>query len=166
MHETRIPLGRRLMAACGLLALPVLYIPFRLVAQKYNIATAAGLDAAGSVDHFDNFAYPLSILIWPTFAVLCGSLAPYIAMRLGASWPFAVCVMMAAFILTYLIPWIDDPLGIPGGGLYGFVSWPSNRAGMNTPKLSAILCLILFWIGAGVGVIVGVARYGKGKSNA
>jgi len=55
-----------------------------------------------------------------------------------------ICVAVVALILTYLIPWIDEPLGIPGGGLDGFVSWPSHRAGMTTPKLSAILCLVLF----------------------
>lgn len=166
MHETRIPVGRRLMTACGLLAIPVLYIPFRLIAQKYSIATTAGLDAAGNVHHLDNFAYPFSIFVWPTFAFLCGFLGPYVAKRLGASWLFAVCVVIAAFVLTYLIPWIDEPLGIPGGGLHGFVSWPSNRTGMTTPKLSAILCLVLFWTAASVSVILGAARCRKGKSNA
>jgi hypothetical protein len=166
MHETKSSRGRALISACGLLAIPILYIPFRLVAQKYNIATTAGLDAAGNVHHLDNFAYPFSILIWPTFSFLCGSLAPYIAKRLGASWLFAIGMIISAFVLTYLIPWIDEPLGIPGGGLDGFVSWPSNRAGMSTPKLSAILCLVLFWAGASVSVVVGSALYRKAKRNA
>lgn len=154
------------MAACGLLAVPVLYIPFRLIAQKYNIATTAGLDAAGNVYPVDNFAYPFAILIWPAFAVLSGLLAPYVAKRLGASWPIVLCVMVAAFVLTYLIPWIDEPIGIPGGGLTGFVSWPSNHAGMTTPKLSVILCLVVFWIGAIVGVIVAATGSRKGNDNA
>jgi hypothetical protein len=144
----------------------VLYVPFRLIAQNYNIATTASFDAAGNVHHLDNFAYSFSILIWPAFAGLCGSLPPYIAKRLGASWLFAVCVMIAAFLLTYLIPRIDEPLGIPGGGLDGFVSWPSNRSGMTTPKLSVILCFVLFWTGAIVGACVGSARSRKKKSNA
>jgi hypothetical protein len=93
MHEARTPVGRRLLAATGLLAVPVLYVPFRLIAQNYNIATTASFDAAGNVHHLDNFAYPFSILIWPAFAGLCGFLPPYVARRLGASWLFAVWVV-------------------------------------------------------------------------
>jgi hypothetical protein len=163
MLKTRMPVGQKLMAACGLLAIPVLYIPFRLIAQEFNIVTIATLDTAGNMNSSDDFAYPLSILIWPTYAVLCGCLAPYMAKRLGSSWFFAVFVMIAAFVLTSMIPMIDESLGIPGGGLNGFVSWPNNHNGMTTPKLSAILCLVLFWIGASISVILGSIRYKIGK---
>jgi len=166
MHEGRTPVRQTLLASCGLLAVPVLYIPFRLIAQKYNIATTASLDAAGNVHLVDNFAYPFAVLIWPAFAVLCGLLVPYFAKRLGASWTVVLCLMVAAFVLTYLIPWIDEPIGIPGGGLNGFVSWPANRTGMTTPKLSAILCPALFWSGAIVGMIVAATRFRKGNDNA
>ena len=81
---------RSMLAACGLLAIPLLYIPFRLVAQTYNIALTAFVDRSRNVEQVDNFAYPFAIFIWPAFAILCGSLVPYIAKRVGASWPIIV----------------------------------------------------------------------------
>jgi MFS-type transporter involved in bile tolerance (Atg22 family) len=143
--------------ACGLLAIPALYIPFRLTAQKYNTALTAGLDSAGNVYQVDNFAHPLAILIWPAFAVLCGSLMPFIAKRVGTSWIVIAPLVLAAFILTYLMPWVDELVGIPNGGLYGFVSWPANHDGMTTPKLSAMLCPFLFWASALLALVVATA---------
>lgn len=166
MHEVRSAAGRKAIAACVLLAVPVLYVPFRLIAQKFNTATTAGIDAAGNIYPVDNFAYPFAILIWPTFAVLCGFVTSYVAKRFGRAWPVVLGVMIAAFFLTYLTPRMDELLGIPGGGLDGFVSWPSNRAGITTPKLSAILCLALFWAAAIVGAVIGAAHTSKKSENA
>ena len=142
-----------MLACLGLLVIPFLYIPFRLVAQRYNIAFTATLDKVGNVYQSDSFAYPFAILIWPAFAALCGSVAPYIAKRIGAPWLVVIPLVVAAFVLTYLMPWVDELVGIPGGGLDGFVSWPVNHAGLNTPTLSAMFCPVLFWASAIVAVV-------------
>lgn len=166
MHERQLPAGRKWMLACGLLAVPVLYIPFRIVAQRYNTATIAGIDKAGNTSLLDNFVYPFAIIVWPAFTWLCGLLTSYISRRFSKSWVLFGGIMVVALVVTYLSPWMDGLLGIDGGGLDGFVSWPSNRSGMNTPELSAIMCPVLFGVGAVAGAIVGDMRNPKGEMTA
>jgi|GEM_PF-4315061 len=135
-----------LIVAGSFLSVAVVYVPFRLLAQRYNIVTAASSD---------DFIFWWCTLLWPWFSFLAGMI-PLFAATLKLRWYFLLGVLIVSVAIWQKIPLLDGFLGIPGGGLDGFTSYLTNQPGLNTSKLSVLLCPIAFLVGAAAGVILGV----------
>ncbi len=137
-------------------AVALLYIPFRLFAQRFNITFPVFVDqATGEFYHSDNFYHWFSVLVWPAYALLSGFCSPFVAKFLRIRWWLLIPLFIIAFMVWDQITVLDDWFNIPGGGLLGFRSYPTNRPGMSTPHLSVILCPTTFLVGAVVGTIAG-----------
>jgi len=134
-----------LIVAGSFLSVPVVYVPFRLLAQRYNII-GAGFS--------DDFRYWWCALLWPSFSFLAG-LTPLFASTLRLRWCFLLGVLVLSLVLWEKAPLLDGLLGIPGGGLVGFNSYWSNQPGFSTSQLSMVLSPIAFFLGAAGGVILG-----------
>jgi hypothetical protein len=140
-------LFRKLLLLAGIfLGLAILYLPFRLLAQRFNIVFL-GLS--------DNFYHWFSLLIWPIYAFLWGAVPMFVARRLHLRWLILPFIFIVAFLVCNQITILDDYFNIPAGGLCGFQSYPANYPGMNTPHISVILCPVMFLGGTVAGTIVG-----------
>jgi len=138
------------------MAVALLYIPFRLFAQRFNSTFPLFVDqATGEFYDSDNFYHWFSVLVWPAYALLSGFCAPFVAKFLRIRWWLLILLFIIALLVWDQITVLDDWFNIPGGGLCGFRSYRSNHRGMSTPELSVILCPITFLVGAVVGTIAG-----------
>jgi hypothetical protein len=74
-----------------------------------------------------------------------------------------VLLLPASFLLCYGAAAMDNSLGIPGGGLSGFLAFPSNHPGINTPQISVIISPWMFLVGAILGLSAGLVRARRNK---
>ena len=143
------------------LALVLMYIPFRLFAQRFNTVFPASFNrATGELYSPDDFYHWYSVAIWPMYAFSCGVVPMLVGRWVRIRWWAMIPMFIIAFALWDNIMAFDEWFNIPGGGLEGFRLYPANHPGMNTPHLSVILCPIAFLVGALAGTITG-HRLGK-----
>jgi len=140
---------RTLLVIAAFVAVILLYLPFRLFAQRFNTALPGFVDrTTGDLSGPDGFYHWFSVFVWPTYALLSGFLPLFVAKALRVRWWFLILLFVVALIMSDQITALDDLFHIPGGGLCGFNEYPANYAGMNTPHVSVILCPITFVVGA------------------
>jgi hypothetical protein len=148
---------RKTLFVVGIFVVVVLlYVPFRLFAQRFNTVFPGFVDrATGQLYHPDNFYHWFSVLVWPAYALLAGLFPLFVAKVLRIRWLLFIAVFIIAFTVWDQITVLDKWFNIPAGGLYGFRSSPTNHPGMNTPHISVILCPITFFVGTLAGTIGG-----------
>lgn len=148
-----------LLLALAFLFVSILYIPFRLFAQRFNIVSPSYFDPrSGEIYHSDNFYYWFSILVWPIYSALFGFLPLFCACILRVRWYIYVAICIALLFLLCNITVLDTWLDIPGGGLNGFDSWPSNNPGINTPLISVVMCPFAILDGGILGILFAKRR--------
>jgi len=136
-----------LVMVLSMLSVIAAYVPFRLLAQEYNIVSPA---------LSDDFWYSWCILVWPSFAFLAGFIPLFASWLAKVKWWLLLLVFMMSVAAWQMSPLLDSPLGIPGGGLVGFTSYASTVVGFNTTKLSLVLCPAGFLLGTAVAIAAGV----------
>lgn len=147
---------KALLIVAAFVTVALLYVPFRLFAQRFNTVFPGFVDrATGELSGSDNFYHWFSVLVWPAYSLVSGLLPMFVAKFLRVRWWFLIPVFIITFTLWTQITALDDWFNIPGDGLSGFDSFPANYPGMNTPHISVILCPISFIVGAMVGTIGG-----------
>ena len=151
-----------LTITCVLLAVSILYIPFRMFAQKFNIVFPGYLDPdMNELYNSDNFYHWFSILVWPTYATMVGFLPFCCARLLRFRWYLYVALCIVLLLLWDYITVLDTWFGIPGGGLSGFNNYPANHPGINTPQISVMICPFAMIAGAILGFIFAKIRTKK-----
>ncbi len=161
---------RVLSITCVFLAISLLYIPFRLFAQKFNIVSISYLGSnVGEIYHSDNFYHWFSILVWPTYSFIIGFLPLFCVRLLRLRWYYYIFVCVAVVFLWADISVLDEWLRIPGGGLLGYNTWSSKNLGINTTHISVMMCPLALLGGAILGFFVAkirIKRTAKTKDDA
>jgi len=150
------PHRKALLIIAAFPAVALLYLPFRLFAQRFNTVFPGFVNrSTGELSGSDDFYHWFSVLVWPIYALLAGFLPLFAAKAIRVRWWFLIPVFVISLLTWNQVTALDDLFHIPGGGLAGFDSYPANYAGMNTPHISVILSPIAFIVGALAGIITG-----------
>ena len=124
-----------------------LYVPFRFVAARYDALMWDTLD----------FEYRFRVALWPLYFFSCGFSAPLLGRLFRVRW-FARLALVVLFfmVLSEYVHRFDRVLGMDRGISYSTAA--SRYAGdqqFNTTMLSFYLLWPCFFVGLGVGELVG-----------
>jgi hypothetical protein len=141
---------RLLLSGLPTIVVPVLlYVPFRLLAMQTNNAFRQCIEGPSPWD--DSFAYPIAVVVWPTYMFLVG-LGAQLVLRWWRSEGGGGTAAPLAIITSYCLPLFDGVLGIHDLGVVGFTSVTVNTFGSAaTPLMSLVACPVLFVIGSLLG---------------
>ena len=129
-----------------LLSVLLAYIPFRLLAERYNTV----------VDDTCDFVFFCAVFIWPAYIFLVSGSASLAGSLLRMHW------ILRIFVAALLVSWIDysryvDGIaGLDWQGRVGLTLARSPFVGVsNTTHLSKLLCVLTFAVGLLVGEVLG-----------
>jgi hypothetical protein len=111
----------------------------------------------------DNYAYPLAVMVWPTYVLLATGLVFFTSGALGFS------LVPDVFALVLLLAWsdlagrADGLLGLKDMGDAGFLTTAMGDT-WNTTWRSQALCYVTLWLGLIAGKAMGMFLHGRLRS--
>ena len=120
-----------------------LYVPFRLVADRYQVITVAGTD---------NFYYPFATFIWPLFTLVMGAAPAYFGSLLRIPIYIRIPVYFLLLGSWDELPRLDDLLGVQG---FNYLSSYDHPGELNTTYVSFVLQPVCYVLGILSGEIAG-----------
>jgi len=134
-----------------LLVCSVIYAPFRLLAGSFNVTTLGYLFPDGQSLATDISRCQLSIIIWPSYAIICGFVSGFF-LRIRRVWLWILFAPLIV-IACYLPAFIEGCFGVDEA-LMGLLGYRSTLDGWNTSKVSFFLIPILVIAGSFLSVFV------------
>lgn len=128
-----------------------LFISFNFLSEKFDVCGAYFLPDGTDV-HTDKSVYPLSVAIWPTYALILGIATAFLRQTELKSPGQLFKGAWLAFVLCYLPSLVGSWTGIAHD--VGLTGWHSNTSGWGTTKLSAALTFAVVWLSVPLGALL------------